>query len=1302
MSGARADDADPRDARAAEAVHVTEHEAPTLDAAGLAAARSERPGGFEPGSLVNGRYRVARLLGRGGMGAVYQVDDQLYPGRPTALKLFLHRPTHPVDLFRAEFKTMASLRHPNVARVYDFETLSGREAFFFTMELLSGTTLSAAFRSDPRRPQGLPWHEVSDLLVPVIRALSYLHKRSVVHFDLKPSNIMVGVPPGGQVKVLDFGLAGLRQEGEGWVGTPLYLSPEIAQWGKGDHRADLYSLGVMAFQLLSGEEPFDTTGSFERLLRQKLSEPVRFSGAAAQSVPAWLQQIVEKLCAIDPAARHATASELLDDLNAAGGLAYELETQDTRESYLFSSRFVGRGRELDEIQRCIHDSLDGRGIGALLVAGRSGMGKSRLMREVRQGVQLQGVAFAEADCFEGDLSEAGPMASLILQAASLARSAGAHDLLATHGPELVKLVPALSQEREVAPTPPLENATAERRRMLEAAARFFVGLGSRVPYVLYVNDLQWARDGSIDLLAEIVRERSRADSERSALALMGSYRSDEVEGSPLRRLVEPRVPAALRFPTLELLPLQEAEVEELLRSMLGLSALPPGLGAGVAAASGGLPFFVEEILRDLLEQGRLRLSHGEWTVDRKDGEELRIDAAASFLRRSARVTPGERAILDLLAVCGRPAEPEVLASVAGEQATAVRDALRGLIERQMVVAIAGEREHYNLAHDRMREALYEGLPVAARTGLHLRFARTFAAELTAADRGERLFETVGHFERAEALLTSGAERRDAARLLLRAALATNATGAFAAGVRYLERARALAGERPFDDDYALSLAIEHALAASLVPLGRIDDALAAADRIVANARSVLDEAPGWETRVLAHTARNEYSRSLAAGIEICGRLGLSLPRRPTRLGIAWAILRVSWRLRGRTDQELASLPPVEDARAMRLTRIMTSMTGCAYVTEPNLWPILIAHCLILMLRHGRGPTHALLFAWFGTALAAVGAFGRARRFARLSVRLMDAPDGAAFLPKLHHAMGQFLSHWSEPIARTVEWCRSGFLQGERVEDAEFAGYCHMGWAKASLEAGEPLAAVYETCRAALGTIRASGQKGAELMHLPSLQAVENLLGLSPDASRLVGPHYDDEARVRAGLSNAQDGFRLLEKARLSCLFRRPAGIALGDELVRATKVGLPATFYLSIGRYLACLVWLRECHDGAPWLRRLRCLVRVSAARRSLRRWALRCPESFDHRYLLVEAERLRALGRAEHAAATYHHAIAAAKRGGFVQDGALADELAAEHHLSQGDAVAAQAHLRAALAGYRQWGATAKVEDLLARYPGL
>jgi predicted ATPase len=1274
---------------------------------------------LSPGVVVNGRYRVDRLLARGGMGGVYRVDDQLFPGRPTALKIFLRPREETVKLFRAEFRTMASLRHPNVARVYDFEQVAGVDAFFFTMELLPGVPLDRllafpsasedetldsgaatareavsppASRSAPGRV--VPWEETLDLLVPVIRALAYLHGRGVVHFDLKPGNIVVGARGAArQVKVVDFGLAGLRGMRGLSMGTPQYVSPEIASGRGGDHRSDLYSLGIMAFKLLTGDVPYASSKTLDALLKQKLTEPVRFSPAQKERVPAWLCDVVERACSVDPAARPSSAGELLELVNRGGGLAFELETRDTRENYLFSSAFVGRAREMEDVSRAVDAGLRGERHTGLFVTGTSGMGKSRLMREVRHAVQLRGVPFLEVDCFERDLTDSGPMANLVLQAARLAVSVGAGALLDAHAPEMVKLVPSLPLGPGVAPTPPLPNADAERRRVLEAIAAFLVELGRAVPYLAYVNDLQWARDGTIDAASALLALRSTDSAEStetsvpSRLCLLGSYRAGEVSGRPVARLVQPG-PERPSPRVVELSPLRDEDVAGLLKSMLGLAELPDGLAARVAASSEGLPFFVEEILRDLLEEGRLSTADGGG-----------IDAAASFLRRAARVSADERRLLDILAVSGRPVDTDVLVDVSGLPRPAARAALEILGEKQMVVPVPGERERYNLAHDRMREALYAALARDDQTARHLRLARSLAAALEKDGRWETLFEAVAHFGQAldrdgPAALDGEAEKTRVARLLHRAAVATNATGAFAAGVSYLERARTLLPERPFEREYALALDVDHALAATLIPLGRFDEALAAADRIVANAKGPLDESPGWEARILAYSALNEYARAIAAGIEICGRLGLALPPDPTRLDIARILGRVLWKVRTMTDETLATLPEVADPRALRLIRIMSSMTACAYVSRPYLWPVLIGNCLTLMLRHGKGPTHALLFVWFATALNAVGLYGASLRFARLGVRLMGAPDGAAFLPKLHQAMGQFVSHWREPLARSVDWCGEGYALGRRVEDAEFACYCHMGWAKARFETGEPLADVRAASLAALDTMRAFGQLGTEVMHKSTIEAVEALMGLAPAPAAGYAPGPAD-------LSNTQNAFRLLDRARLLCFFRTSDGPALGRELLAVSDVGLPATFFLSIAHYFACLGWLMDARRSGAWTA-FGCLWRVSRARGRIRRWARLCPHNFEHRALLVDAEWLRSTGRAGRSLRLYEEAIAAAVDHGFLQDAGLAHELAAEMLLDRGDTRAARVHLLAARERYRAWGADAKVLDLEARHAAL
>jgi len=263
-----------------------------------------------------------------------------------------------------------------------------------------------------------------------------------------------------------------------------------------------------------------------------------------------------------------------------------------------------------------------------------------------------------------------------------------------------------------------------------------------------------------------------------------------------------------------------------------------------------------------------------------------------------------------------------------------------------------------------------------------------------------------------------------------------------------------------------------------------------------------------------------------------------------------------------------------------------------------------------------------------------------------------------------------------------------------VEDAEFAGYCHMGWAKARLEMGEPLSEVRTTALDALETIRASGQIGTEVMHRTTIEAVDALMGLAsvPAADAGDGPHA-------AEFSNTQNAFRLLDRARLLCFFRRSGGPALGRELLKVSEIGLPATFYLSIAHYFACLGWLKESRRGG-WAKAA-CLVRVLRARGRIRKWARACPHNFEHRSLLVDAEWLRATGRPGRSLRRYEEAIAAAHDHGFIQDAGLAHELAAEMLVDRGDSRAARTHVLAAMERYRAWGADAKVLDLKTRYAG-
>jgi serine/threonine protein kinase len=325
-----------------------------------------------PGKLrriVGSRYVLLDQLGQGGMGNVYRATDRL-TGRAVALKLLGEpggfRPTRdrsgvdgPLLALATEFQTLSSLHHPNLIRVRDYG-FDERAGPYFTMDLLD----RPRFITDEARALGLD--ERIGLLAQLLRALLYVHRRGIVHRDLKPSNVLC---VHGSVHVTDFGLAtGMGRRTE-FAGTPEYIAPELWLGGPPSVASDLYSVGVIAHELLFDRVP---TSRRPGVLRSAVEPPLEGPLAAA----------VAKLLAKDPKQRPEGALEVLHALGDATGIPLAVETPATRESFLQASEFVGRDEELARLLGALDEAGAGRG-GGWLVAGESGIGKSRLTAELR-------------------------------------------------------------------------------------------------------------------------------------------------------------------------------------------------------------------------------------------------------------------------------------------------------------------------------------------------------------------------------------------------------------------------------------------------------------------------------------------------------------------------------------------------------------------------------------------------------------------------------------------------------------------------------------------------------------------------------------------------------------------------------------------------------------------------------------------------------------------------------------------------------------------------------------------------------
>ncbi|HEY1942296.1 MAG TPA: AAA family ATPase [Roseiarcus sp.] len=1169
------------------------------------------------------------------------------------------------------------------------------------------------------------------LAIGVAAALGEAHRAGLVHKDLKPGNILVNCGDGA-ARLTGFGIAirmPRQRQGpdppEVIAGTLAYMAPE--QTGRMnrsiDSRSDLYALGVIFYEMLTGLLPFRASDPMEwvhcHIARKPVPPDERVGG-----VPRPISDIVMKLLAKTPEERYQTAAGVAHDLRhsldqwrRSGRVdPFALGGRDTPDRLIIPEKLYGREREVETLLAAF-DRVVATGTPELvLVSGYSGIGKSSVVNELhRTLVPARGMfASGKFDQYKRNIPYATIAQALqslvqhILASADAEMGRWRTDLLEALGPNgqlMVNLVPELAliigEQPPVPDLPPQDQQARFQlafRRLLQVFAR------PEHPLALFLDDLQWLDSATLDLIDHLV-----AHSEVRCLLLVAAYRDNEVGAAhPLTRKLETLRASGTKISDIKLGNLDHEQLGRLIADTLGDEPDRVAPLAQLAhAKTAGNPFFVLQFLHALADEELLAYDHAKlnwsWDLDRIHAKGYTDNVVDILVAKLARLPHETQEALQRLACLGNAADVTSLAIVLGTSEDEVHAALRHAVPLELIEQLPNG---YGFVHDRVQEAAYSLIPEDQRAATHLLVGRLLVAKTPPEKREESIFEIVNQLDRGAALIAAPQERERVAELNLMAGKRAKAATAYDVALQYFIAGQSFLPKAEGQELQELAFDLELNRAECDYLIGN----LASADERLANlsgrAPTRVHSAAVACLRINLYTTMDRSDRAVAVGLDYLRQVDREWSIHPTADDVRRDYARLWRRLGSSAIEGLVDRPRMKDPDYRAIMDVLTVLTSPALFTDLNLFRLIVSRMVALSLDHGNADGSCLAYAWLGGVLGTYfDEYAAGLRFGRLALDLVDKQGLDRFKARVYLVFAVHVAHWTQPLEVSRAFLRRAFEAAISAGDLSYAAYSCIDLITNRIASGD-----------LLGEVEQEADKGLEFAGRTrfglaadcitgQLKLVRMLRGLTLDFGSLNDADFDEGRFIQ----RLEDNPQLAIGACWYWIRKLQASVYSGDDpsaVVAVSKVAswlwtAPTQFELAEYHFYAALARAFHCHS-IPEEERPAHLATLAAHHKQLAVWAENGPATFANRAALIGAEIAALEGRHMDAMRLYEEAIGAARIQGFIQNEALAHERAARFFAALGLHTSADAHLRNSRRCYLSWGADGKVRRLDKLYPQL
>lgn len=1264
---------------------------------------------------------VEKLIYESKKSKIYFLEDSEF-NRPVLLKILNYEFPTPKDIaqFYNEYEIIDGLDLKGIRVSFKKLKFNGRHAMY--LEWVKGKTVKEAFKGKQ--------NDVLDFLHISIRmaeAIAELHEQNIIHKDISGNNIIVNIQD-RWIKIIDFGLASrltLKQQHLGnpehLDGTLEYISPE--QTGRMnrviDYRTDLYSLGVVLYEMLTGTTPFqgmDPLGIVHGHIASMPESVKKWN----PKVPNQISDIIDILLSKKSEDRYQSAYGLKHDLEicleqfqAAKRIDdFPLRAQDFSGKFNLPQKLYGRDSELDILLGKFEDVAKG-GMGLVLVSGYSGTGKSALVHEIHKPITQRSGYFAEGkfDQYQRDvpyfaiLQAFEELIELQLGESQERLKIIRKDILEAVGEEgkvLTEVLPGL--ELIIGPQPELpELGGNETRNRFNYIFKRFANAVSKkeYPVVIFIDDLQWADSSSLNLLDALV-----SDPDNSHMLFIGAYRDNEVNAShPFAILVNDLKKEGADIYDLKINNLSLEDVTALISD--ALEKYPDdvtGLAELVLAKTQGNAFFLTQFLRSLYEERLLFFDRSKrsWEFDLELIKEKNItdNVVELMAGRFLKLPASSQNVLKKAACFGNQFDIETLMMIhEANQEQTTKDLESALAEG--LILPKGD-QGFKFAHDRIQQAVYGEIDESDKDEIHLKIGEQLLNNISEDQIHIHLFDIVNQLNRGVRLIDDAQKKEQLCNLNLKAGIKAKESSAYKTAYDYFVNGINLLRDNHWNDQYDLSLQL-HAFAGETAYLnGDFQNMDLMITEVLHNATNLLEKVKSYEIRVLAFKAENKLLEAIKTGLEVLEQLGEKFPAKPTMAHVMGALVKSKIQLRGKGNDTLANLPAMSNEMKIAAMRIMADIASSSYWATPTLFPLIIFRMVSLSLKYGNTQVSSFAFATYGVIMCGVlGAMKSGYQFGKLGLILLEKYKAKEWKTQVYTPMYCLIVNWNEHIDKTLKPLQESYHIGMETGAIEFACINTNIYCIHSYLGGKPLERLEEETKAYSQSFKLFNQETNWNYNEVYRQGMLNLMGQSSNPIVLKGSAYDEEKMiVQNEERNDKTGMFFLHfnKLILSYIFGEYENGLKHAAESRKLLEAVMAKFEIPNHHFYEALVMLALYEKSEKKYKR-KYSKRILANAKKLKTWARDAPENFRHKYDILMAEHLRIKGDLQKAAIFYDKAIQGASKQNFIHEEGIARELAGRYFMNQGAESLAEFYLKSSYNAFREWGAQAKLREMELKY---